>query len=77
LNIKGKQMAQIAIKIFLTYTAISMTCGLAYGFVYGAIVGVLNTNFSVFLLLWAGPLGLAIAVGVPIGLWHLWKTDFR
>lgn len=62
----------IAIKIFLTYAAISMFSALMYVFVYGSIVGVGHLNLGIFLLLWLGPLASAFSIGGPILLWRLW-----
>lgn len=62
----------IPIKLLITFVSISMFSALAYAFVYGAIIGIRHMNIAVFLLLWLGPLGLAIAIGGPIALYHMW-----
>lgn len=64
----------VLIKIFLTYSAISMFSALIW---FGLSVYDYShyNNLGVFLILWAGPMMLAMSLGLPILLYKLWNGE--
>lgn len=64
----------LVMKIFLTYAAVSMTSALCILFLGGTrLISINSLAWDLFPVLWMGPLMLALAVGLPIGIWTLWS----
>lgn len=64
-----------AIKIFLSYAAISMTCGFFLMMLeMSGVIPYRSSSPGVVLVLWLGPAMLGVSIGLPIGLWKLWST---
>jgi hypothetical protein len=64
----------ILIKIFLTYSCLSMVGGLLYAFSF--MSGVVNDpNLGYFIILWLGPLMIALSIGGPIVIYKTWNGD--
>lgn len=62
---------KILIKLFLTYTAISMTSALVYFFL--DIVLLHNPLTDLFVILWLGPLIIGACFALPYGIYELWR----
>lgn len=62
----------VLIKIFLTYSAISMFSALVY---FGLAVYDYPhyNNLGLCVFLWLSPLMLAMSIGLPVLLYKLWK----
>lgn len=61
----------LAVKLFATYAIASMAAGLLYAF--GFMSGIIPFKPEIFIILWLGPLMMAVIIAAPIGLYKLWN----
>ena len=64
-------MMDILVKVFLTYTAISMISAMFIFFLEAADI-VEMKSAAPFVILWAGPFMLAASFGLPYALYRFW-----